>query len=575
MIVFSKLTFKNFLSVGNNPVTINLNQDKTTLIYGTNGSGKSTILDAICYALFNKPFRVINLPQLVNASNKKDTLVEIDFSIGNTKFTVARGMKPKKFMIFRDGEELEAHAADKDNQKYLEQNILKMNLKTFIQVVILGSGNYMPFMQLNAPSRRDCIEDFLDIKVFSTMALLAKERLKMLKDGLRTCKGDMSNLTYKMDLQRERISEVEARSVTDEKDLNSNIQSDEAEKVRLLEEVTKLQGIDSQLIKRVTELMVSSPKKMHNQFNEVIIKMKGRMETLEKEGDFFKNNDECPSCSQVITEDTKASILSKNTEQSNKYSEAVLQAQSKLDEISKTLDKVQELETLVQTNQNQIQLKQYEINNLNKSIAGYESKLIKLTNDSSSIDKEKAKIETLTEEMSALTGRQEELLNLMHEHTIIVDLLKDSGIKTQIVRKYLPVMNKSIRKYLTALDFPILFQLDEEFNETVASPAYQDFSYASFSEGQKSRIDLALLFTWREIGQMKNSVSTNLLILDEVFSSSLDEVGKQNLLALLRYSLTDTNVVVIDHTLSQEFQDKFDNTLEVTKQKGFSQYTNK
>ncbi len=572
MIIFKKLTFKNFLSVGNQPVSINLNETKTTLVHGTNGSGKSTVLDALCYSLFNKPFRRVNLPQLINTQNKKGLLTEVEFTVGSNEFLVRRGQKPKVFEIYKNGEQIDNKAADKDTQTLLEQNILKMNLKTFIQVVILGSGNYMPFMQLNAPSRRDCIEDFLDIKVFSTMALLAKERLKMLKDGLRTCKGDMSNLTYKMDLQRERISEVEARSVTDEKDLNSNIQSDEAEKVRLLEEVTKLQGIDSQLIKRVTELMVSSPKKMHNQFNEVIIKMKGRLETLEKEGDFFKNNDECPSCSQVITEDTKASILSKNTEQSNKYSEAVLQAQSKLDEISKTLDKVQELETLVQTNQNQIQLKQYEINNLNKSIAGYESKLIKLTNDSSSIDKEKAKIETLTEEMSALTGRQEELLNLMHEHTIIVDLLKDSGIKTQIVRKYLPVMNKSIRKYLTALDFPILFQLDEEFNETVASPAYQDFSYASFSEGQKSRIDLALMFTWREIGRVKNSVNTNLLMLDEVFSSSLDDAGKENLLALIRYGLTDTNVMVVDHTLSAEFKDKFDRTVEVSKVGGFSKY---
>ena len=573
MIVFEQISFKNFLSVGNNPVTIQLNQNKTTLIYGTNGSGKSTLLDAICYALFNKPFRPINLPQLVNSSNKKDLFVEIQFRIGKTEYVVARGMKPKRFMIFRDGEELQAQAADKDNQKYLEQNILKMNLKTFIQVVILGSSNYVPFMQLNASARRDCIEDFLDIKVFSTMSLLAKDRLRTLKDGLRECKGDMSNLEYKLDLQKDRITEIEQQSVNNVEELKLQIQTHKKEVDQINRDIAELQSRDSVLMNSVNELMNSSPKQMHQQYNEVIIKMKGRLETINKEGEFFKNNHECPSCSQVIGDDIKETILTQKTEESKKYSLAVIQAQTKLEEFNKILTEVQELETKIQVIHNQIHIKQLEIQSHNKTIVSYETKLVNITTDSSALDRERGKVEALEEQMSDLTTRHNEFLDLIHEHEIIVNLLKDSGIKTQIVRKYLPVMNKSIRKYLTALEFPILFQLDEEFNETVASPAYQDFSYASFSEGQKSRIDLALMFTWREIGKLKNSVSTNILILDEVFSSSLDETGKENLLALLRYGMDDSQkVLVVDHTLSDAFKEKFDNSIEVTKLKGFSQY---
>jgi DNA repair exonuclease SbcCD ATPase subunit len=573
VITFTKLTFKNFLSSGNTPVSINLNQDKTTLIYGTNGSGKSTILDAICYALFNKPFRSINIPQLINSSNKKDLFVEIEFQIGKTQYLVARGQKPKRFKIYRDGEEIDAKAADKDNQAYLEQTILKMNLKTFIQVVILGSSNYMPFMQLNAAARRDCIEDFLDIKVFSTMSMLAKERLRTHKDSLRECRGDISNLEYKIDLQKDRIADIEQQYLANAEELTESIESFKVSKQELLNEIALLQTKDEELMTQVNQHLSLKPTVMYNQYNEVIIKMKSKLESINKEGEFFKNNHECPSCSQVITEETKQTILTEKVEESKKYSIAIIQAQKNLEEFDVILKKVRELETHIQTNQQEIQLKQLSITNVDESIFRQENKLIKTTLDSTVLDREKAKIETLEQELSVLVARQDELVNLIHEHDIVVNLLKDSGIKKQIVRKYLPVMNKSIRKYLTALDFPILFQLDEEFGESVASPAYQDFSYASFSEGQKSRIDLSLMFTWREIGKLKNSVSTNLLILDEVFSSSLDETGKENLLALLRYGMDDNqNIVVVDHTLSDAFKEKFDNSIEVSKVKGFSTY---
>ena len=572
MIIFESLSFKNFLSVGNNAITISLNESRTTLIHGTNGSGKSTVLDALCYALFNKPFRTINLPQLVNSSNKKGLLTEVHFSIGKTKYSVERGIKPKVFKIYKDGEQLDATAADKDNQAHLEQNILKMNMKTFIQVVILGSGNYMPFMQLSSSARRDCVEDFLDIKVFSTMSLLAKERLKGLKDRGRELSGDISNLEYKIDIQEERIKEVEQQSISSVDEIQNTIQAHKNNIKQLNEEISVARIEEETLMQSMSALLQSSPKKMHQEYNNITVKLQSKLDHIKTESNFYKDNDNCPSCSQPITEELRNTFIKQKQEQSQEYNTALSQAQEKLDEFSELLLQVQGIETKVQEVHNYIHAKTIEINTYNNQIAAYETKLISITNDSSSIDKEKGKLEALNEQLSDLKNKNESIVTDVYNHDIVVNLLKDSGIKTQIVRKYMPVMNKSIRKYLTDLDFPVLFTLDDEFNEKVASPMYQDFSYASFSEGQKSRIDIALMLTWREIGRVKNSVNTNLLLLDEVFSSSLDDGGKENLLALLRYGLTDTNVMVVDHTLSAEFKDKFDRTVEVTKLNGFSKY---
>ena len=573
MIVFEKLTFQNFLSVGNVPVTINLNDKKTTLIHGTNGSGKSTVLDALTYVLFNKPFRSVNLPQLINSSNKKGLMVEVEFCIGNTKFNVERGIKPKVFNIYRDGELLDAKAADKDNQKYLETNILKMNLKTFIQVVILGSSNYMPFMQLSAPARRDCVEDFLDMKVFTTMSILAKERLKGIKDELNQNKGELSNLEYKIDLQRDRIREIEDRSESDIEELHSEIHS---LKNLLSEHNTKfklLQEEDEKTLQEVRKLMINSPKKVHKEYNNVIIKLDSKLERLKKELDFYQNNDECPTCTQTIDESIKTNIKDKTIEESKKIITARSQANDKFQEVQKIIDQILEKEEKAYTIQQKIYQLQTSIDHCQKEILHKENKIITISNSKTGVQKEKGKLEALNEQLQELEVKKNENITRAHQHDIVVGLLKDSGIKTQIVRKYLPVMNNLIRKYLTDLELPILFSLDDEFGEKVSSPMYQDFSYGSFSEGQTSRIDLALMFTWREIGKMKNSVSTNILILDEVFSSSLDDVGKENLLALLRYGLEDNQrVLVVDHTLNNSFKEKFDHTIEVSKLKGFSKY---
>ncbi len=574
MIVFESLTFQNFLSVGNNPVTINLNDHKTTLIHGTNGSGKSLMLDALCYVLFNKPFRAINLPQLVNSSNKKGLLAEVNFSIGNTTFTVIRGMKPKVFRVYKDGKELDAKAADKDNQKYLEQNILKMNLKTFNQVVILGSGNYMPFMQLNSTARRECVEDFLDIKVFSTMSVLAKERLRGLKDRVQEVRGDISNLEYKIDLQRDRVDELRERSASDISELNTEINDCKRMKEENDQRIISLQTKDVNILEEVRKLMINSPKKKASEFNNVIVKLDSKLERLKKDLDFYNKHDECPTCTQTINSELKESVLKKTVEESKTIISARDQASSKHEDLKLTLDQILQKEEEAYKIQAEVSQNQIRNDALQKQIVAKENKIVSISTGTSNIDKEIGKLSALQEQLVDLKKKSDGVISEIHDHDIVVNLLKDSGIKTQIVRKYLPVINRSIRSHLTDLEFPVLFTLDEEFNETVASPLHQDFSYGSFSEGQKARIDLSMMFTWREVGKIKNSVSTNILILDEVFSSSLDDVGKQNLLALLRYGLDDTQrVLVVDHTLSQEFRDKFDHSIEVSKVKGFSKYS--
>ena len=573
MIVFKKITYKNFLSSGNSPVTINLNDHKTTLIHGVNGSGKSTVLDAICYALFNKPFRNINLPQLVNSSNKKDLLTEIEFSIGNDTYVIQRGMKPKKFTIALNGEPFEAKASDRDNQQLLEQNILRMSMKSFIQVVILGSGNYQPFMQMNTNARRDCVEDFLDIKVFSTMSVLAKERLRGLKDKILEIRNEIETVEYKIDLQTDRIQELTERSASDIDGLRKEIEDCKFTKNLQEKNILDLQKIDSNILDQVHQLMSGGPKKKAQEFNNVIVKLDSKLERLKKELDFFNNNNECPTCTQTIDPLLKIEVHDKTVNESKKIMDAREMASSKHKELKDTLEEILKKEEEAFKIQQDISKCQVLVDTLQNQITEKEAKIVSISTQTSSIDKEIGKLSVLEDNLKDLKKKREKVLGEQRDHETVVGLLKDSGIKTQIVRKYLPVMNKLIRKYMTSLDFPIHFTLNDEFNETVSSPMYQNFSYASFSEGQKSRIDLSLLLTWREIGKLKNSVSVNLLILDEVFSSSLDQSGKELLFALLKYGMEDTQkVLVVDHTLDAQFKEKFDHCVEVQKHKGFSRY---
>jgi DNA repair exonuclease SbcCD ATPase subunit len=574
VIVFRKLTFRNFLSVGNTPITIDLDTTKTTLVHGMNGSGKSTILDALTYSLFNKPFRKVNLPQLINTQNKKGLITEVEFTIGKTDYVVQRGMKPKVFKIFRNGEELDAKAADRDNQGHLEQNILGLTYKSFTQVVILGSSNFIPFMQLATAGRRECVEDFLDIKVFSTMAVIAKERLRGLRDNLHSLKGDISNLEYKTELQVDRIKELREQEQTASSDLG--------EKIGRLEQLINIetasvaaeQEKEQAVINEVDVLMKKSPASKVEELKRVLTTLRVKVDNTDKRLSFFRDNDECHHCGQPMESALKDMAVSTAQKEGDEIREQIKMGTTVLDGFERDISAAGVLQMKIQKIQREVFQHQTLISTYTQSLQEAQQCLSKLQTETHLLDREEGKLELLLEEATELQARHDELTGTLFEHELVVNLLKDSGIKTQVVKKYLPVMNKYIRKYLAELELPIHFILDEEFNESVSSPLHQDFSYASFSEGQKSRIDLALMFTWREVSRLKNTVATNLLILDEVFSSSLDETGKENLMRLLRYKLDDNQrILVVDHTLSQEFKDKFERALEVTRIGGFSRYT--
>ena len=574
MIVFKRLTLKNFLSVGNTPVTFDLDESKTTLIHGTNGSGKSTILDALTFALFNKPFRSIRLPQLVNTQNKKGLLTEVVFTIGRNEYMVVRGSKPKVFEIWKNGEILLAKAANKDNQTHLEQNILKLTYKSFCQVVILGSSNYIPFMQLPIQGRRECVEDFLDIKVFSTMAIMAKERLRGLKDYQLNIEHDLSNLEYKKNLQEDRIRELQNQSDTNIKEVKDTIDSRGSKVLKLQKLIERVQSHEKDVIALAQQELSSNPGRKIKELNNVIVKMQSKIDKINLDSKFYEDNDNCPVCKQDIEYAVKQLIISGNVSEAKKLNDACAQAADQMVEHQDLMRIAGQRQKHVQHLQNSVFEYQTEVNSHQREIHTAERKLQELMKDTSSVDKELGKLECMEDDHRELREKIFSVEEEIREHNLVVDLLRDGGIKTQIVKKYLPVMNNCIRRTLGELEFPIHFILDEEFNETVSSPLHQDFSYASFSEGQKARIDLALMFTWREVGRLKNSVSTNLLVLDEVFSSSLDDSGKESLLKILRYDMTDDQrIVVIDHTLSSEFKEKFDRNIEVTRKNGFSQYS--
>lgn len=573
MIIFRKLSFQNILSVGNTPVSIDLDSHKTTLIHGTNGTGKSTVLDALTYSLFGKPFRKINIPQLVNSQNKKGMVVEIEFSIGSNEFTVRRGMKPKVFEVYKNGEQLDNSAADKDTQAHLEQNILKLSYKSFTQIVILGSSNFVPFMQLPSGGRRECVEDFLDIGVFSTMSVIAKERARGLKEQQTVLKGDIGNLEYKIDVQEQHIKTLEQHSSSQLEGLQKKIEENQSLATKQQNDIIKLSEEESDLIDAAKGFLVGNPEKKSKEFNKVTIKLGNKIERLMKNIAFYTDNDVCHTCNQDIQQETKDKYITKSGGEVEELTKAVEEAKKLMGVQDEAVASARKIQGEVQTIQNEVFKKQTLVNSYQSTIIECENKITEIESETGSIEKELGKLELMNEDLSVLKDRNSELLSAIKDHEVVNGLLKDSGIKTQIVKKYLPVMNKYIRKYLGELDLPLHFVLDDQFNESVSSPLHQNFSYASFSEGQKGRIDLALLFTWREVCRLKNSVATNILFLDEVFSGSLDEVGKELLLHMLRYNVEDTNVVVVDHTLSGTFKDKFDRQVEVTRVSGFSKYS--
>jgi len=566
MILFRKIKWKNLLSTGNHFTEIQFDKSPSTLIVGSNGAGKSTMLDALCFVLFGKPFRSVNKPLLLNSINGKDCLVEVEFNSGNKHYKIVRGIKPNVFEIWQDGEMINQDAAVRDYQEYLEKFILKLNYKSFTQIVILGSASFTPFMQLSASDRRAIIEELLDIQVFSAMNNILKDKITMNKDATITKKYDIDLTEQKYSLQKKHIDELKQNNEDKVKEYEGEISgsantiSTLAEQIELFSnEVRQLQILVN--AKAETEAKVKKITKLESQIESNLSKFR-------KDINFFQHNDDCPTCRQAIAMEFKEKELTllgtKVTECDHGLQELekkLLAEQTKLNSISETQKKIQELQIEIAT-------KNTTITETNKYIKRLEKQIEDLKLNKSTTDKEEQELSIINESLSQLKQHLRTLIDEKTYYEVASGLLKDTGIKTKIIKQYLPIINKLVNKYLASFDFFVNFNLDESFKETIKSRHRDDFTYDSFSEGEKQKIDLALLFSWRAVAKLKNSANTNLLILDEVFDSSLDANGTEYLMTILQM-LEGTNVFVISHK-GDILQDKFRNVIRFEKVKNFS-----
>ena len=565
MILFKSVRWKNFLSTGNAFSEIRLDASPATLIVGSNGAGKSTFLDAICFALFNKPFRKITKTQLVNAVNEKDLLVEIEFSIGSRDYMVRRGFKPTLFEIYLNGEMLSQEAAINEQQKHLEQSILRLNYKSFTQVVILGSSCFVPFMQLTPPNRREVIEDLLDIRIFSTMNTLLRDKVKVVRESLRDCEYKVDLAKNKVEMQQNLIANLQEQSNANQarrkgeiKDLETEISSNmDAVANGLGELASKEKSLEAygDLDKEQTELLVFQDR------------FKTKKKQFNKEYKFFDKNDTCPTCAQTITEDLKTTKKNGINDSLKELDDASVALQQKLDIILEKLsernivmNELREINERISSYNKEIQWKKKEIKKIEEKID---------TGTHGNLKKEKERLKEIAKDGEEVVGALLNTKKQKDDYDVVSNMLRDTGIKSVIIKKYLPVMNQLVNRYLKELDFYVSFDLNENFEETIKSRFRDEFTYSSFSEGEKMRIDLALLFTWRTIAKMKNSANTNLLILDEIFDSSLDGQGTDDFLKILHTVSDNTNVFVISHK-TESLQDKFASTLQVEKKQNFS-----
>ena len=566
MILFKTIKWKNFLSTGNQYTEVDFTLNSTNLIIGVNGAGKSTILDALCFSLFGRSFRKINKPQLINTVNEKDCIVEVEFTIGTTEWKVVRGIKPNIFEIHRNGEVLDQASASVDQQKWLEQTVLKMNYKSFTQIVILGSSTFVPFMQLPAAHRREVIEDLLDIKIFSSMNTVIKEKIRQIREEVKTLELKKESLFDKVEMQRNFIEELENRGNAKINDNQKKIANLDTEVDIYMRENSSLEESIFKYIKEQEEVTGAADKL--RKLGNLKGKISQKVITITTEHKFFTENTVCPTCTQEIDETFR---LHRITDAQNKAKEL----QSGYQELEETIKSEEERERQFNILSKEITKLTHEVSQNNTKISGcqrqirdFESEIQTLTNQLKNKNTEHEKLESFRETLQKTYDELAVKKDSINYYDFAYGLLKDGGVKSKIIKKYLPLINQQVNRYLQMMDFYINFTLDEEFNETVQSPIHEDFSYASFSEGEKMRIDLALLFTWREVAGFKNSVNTNLLILDEVFDSSLDGFGTEEFLKIIKYTIKDANIFVISHKTGLD--DKFDNVIKFEKVKGFS-----
>ena len=566
MITFKKIRYKNFLSSGNQFTEIDFQQHHTNLIIGTNGAGKSTMLDALTFVLFNKPFRKINKPQLANATNERDCLVEIEFSVNSRDYLVRRGIKPNIFDIEVNGNPLHKEADDRANQRILEESILKVNYKSFTQIVILGSSTFVPFMQLTTSNRREVIEDLLDIRIFSAMNNLIKDSIRTRKEQIKSLDIKKDNLKDKMHMQQEFIDELESRG-------NANIKSN-TDKITKLDSEVEVYMRDNAVIEEDIHKFakeqedVTGAREKLSKLNNLKGKISQKVATITKEHKFFTENTVCPTCTQDIEEEFRVNRISdvqnKAKELKEGYEElenTIKFEQEREHQFNSLSKEITKLTHGISQNNTRISLNQRQIRDLEHEIQTITSNLQNRNTENEKLEQFKDNLQNTIEYLS---DKKQEIVH----YDFAYSLLRDDGVKTKIIKKYLPFINQQVNRYLQMMDFYINFKLDEEFGETIESPIHENFSYSSFSEGEKMRVDLALLFTWREVARLKNSVNTNLLIMDEVFDSSLDGFGTEEFLKIIRYVIKDANIFVISH--KSDLHDKFQSVIRFEKVKGFS-----
>jgi DNA repair exonuclease SbcCD ATPase subunit len=567
MIHFKTIRWRNFLSTGNQFTEVELDKHPTTLVIGENGAGKSTILDAICFGLFGKAFRNINKPQLVNSINQKNCVVEIEFRIGRKEYKVIRGMKPGVFEIYQDGNIINQDAAVKDYQKYFEDKILKLNFKSFTQIVILGSASFTPFMQLAQGIRREVIEDILDIQIFSVMNSLLKTRINDMKEKIREIDTQIELGKQKVKLQQDYIKQLE----DDQKKRNDDIQA----KIDKSKEDIKSLEEESRLLTEQYNLLSNSVKDddeistKRAEMASLYKSLQARIKKVESDILFYEEHDSCPTCAQDISTELKTTTIGKHTHKKEEISNAVDSLYNKMQDLEVRANEIIETKQTIVSLQNKITGNNANVIAQQNYIKAIQTEAERTIDSENSLDSAKGALKVLAKEVVLTAESKSKLKEDSYYLDACSSLLKDTGIKTRIIKQYLPVINKLVNKYLTAMDFFVSFELDEAFNETIKSRHRDDFSYASFSEGEKQRIDLALLFTWRTIAKMKNSAATNLLLLDEVFDSSLDSNGTEFVMTLLNTIGDDVNVFVISHK-GDQLLDKFKNQIKFEKHQNFS-----